>query len=98
MGKRGKQFIQKNEPQVTEMKCLFLDYMKSLRQVEGEPEPDSGDDDGLEQADPEIKITALGYPVLPNVIKTKELSKAHCEALLRAYLSQHYCVCISLSG
>lgn len=100
-GKGGKRFTQKNEPQVTEMKRLFLDYMKSLRHLDAEPEPDSAVGDGsehTEHTDPEIKITALGYPVLPNVIMKKELSKVHCEKLLRIYMSQHYCACISLSG
>lgn len=71
------------------MKRLLLDYMKSLRHQEDEPEP---------EPDLEIKITELGYPVLPNVIMEKDLSKLECEKVLRIYLSQHYCECISLSG
>ena len=97
MGKGGKQFTQKNEVQVIEMKRLFLDYMKSLRHKAAEPEHDSAVLDGPEHVNLEIKITALGYPVLPIIIMEKELSKLECEKLLRIYLSQHYCVCISLS-
>jgi hypothetical protein len=46
----------------------------------------------VEHTELKIKITALGYPVLPTVIMTKELSKSECERLLWIYLSQHYCV------
>jgi hypothetical protein len=96
MGKGGKQLTQKNEPQVTEMKRrLFLDYMKSLRHLQARPEPDSAVGDGSEDTDIDIKITALGYPVLPSIVMKKELSKLECEKLLRIYLSQHYCQCIS---
>ncbi len=83
---------------MTETKCLFLDYMKSLRQQAANPEPDSALLDGPEPTNYEIKITALGYPILPNAIMKKELSKVHCEKLLQIYLSQYYCACISLSG
>lgn len=76
------------------MKRLFLDYMKSLRHQEAEPGPESAVGDGPEVTNLDIKITALGYPVLPNIIMEKELSKLECEKLLRIYLSQHYCVCI----
>jgi hypothetical protein len=69
-----------------------LGHMKSLRHLVAEPEADSAVVNGPEHTKLNIKITALGYPVLPNVIMKMELSKVECEKLLRIYLSQHYCV------
>lgn len=41
--------------------------------------------------DPQIKMTTEGFPILPQVVQERTLSKKECEALLRTYLGQHYC-------
>ncbi len=112
MGLTGKPFTVKHKDRVTEMTRAFLDYMKSLRlqapeainpvlvpmdRPSAEPEPDIGSDAEHEgQNSWNIKLTARGYPILPTDIKKNEVSKAGCEKLMRAYITQHYCRFISL--
>lgn len=97
MGLTGKPFVQKHEPQVTEIKRLFLDHMKSLRlrvnqQAHAGPEAESDSDEvDVSEPAPQIKMTAHGFPILPNAVMEKELSKTECENLFGGYLSQHYC-------
>jgi hypothetical protein len=69
----------------------FLDYVKSgrleaadpqiadQRQAEPEPEP------------LEIRMTNDGFPIIPKVVMEKDLKKGEWEALLRGFLTQHYC-------
>jgi hypothetical protein len=97
MQTRGRPFTQKYENQVTEMKRLFLDFMKSLRVRAEETldprvgtDPGPGPGDSGTQNDDEIKVTPAGYPIIPDCIN-ENLSKARCEKLLRAFLVHHYC-------
>lgn len=107
MGLRGRQFIEKYENQVVEMKRSFLDFMKATRDRAGDTEAGAGADAGVPGRDAdsepviadsatEIKITADGFPIIPSVVEHRNLSKKECENLLRAYLKQHYCKCISV--
>jgi hypothetical protein len=113
MGLGGRQFTDKYEDKITEMKRSFLEFMKSARQKVNEntnmygPESDEGagaafdaDADAAAatalQAESatnayEIKMTADGFPLLPKAVVDSALSKKECEAMLRAYLTQHYC-------
>lgn len=104
MGLGGRQFTDKYENQVTEMQRSFLEFMKSTRQkvnenADGygaESESESGAGVGVHAgvgADTRtrIKMTADGFPLLPDAVESV-LPKKVCEALLRAYLSQHYCM------
>lgn len=93
----------KNDDRVTEMKVAFLDFMKSLRVQAPEainPVRIRDDNDGTEP-EPEtdadvdtawdIKMTPEGYPILPNAIGEKEVSKAEGERIMQEYIMQHYC-------
>ena len=101
MGLTGNPFTVKHKDRVTEMTRAFLDYMKSLHLQAPEainPVPvknniDSADTDAESDMESslDIKLTPHGYPILPIVIMDKELSKAMCESLMRAYITQHYC-------
>jgi hypothetical protein len=92
MGLSGRAFVDRNENQVTEMKRSMLEFMKAARvtlkrrEENDLTEPESGPDN----EDPQVKMSAAGFPILPN-ITSKTLSKMAYERLLRAYLSQHYC-------
>ncbi len=89
----GRDFTQKYVNQVTEMKRLFLDFMKSVRVREEQianDAVDSGSGPGGEDKIDEIKLTPEGFPIIPDSIN-ENLSKAQCEKLLRAFLAQHYC-------
>jgi hypothetical protein len=94
------------------MTRAFLDYMKSLRLqapeainpvpvqnnnlgTEPNPEPEA-DAEPDRESSWDIKLTDQGYPILPNTIMEKEPSKAVCERLMRAYITQHYCMFITL--
>lgn len=105
MGLTGKPFTVKHKDRVTEMTRTFLDYMKSLRlqapeainpvpiQNHLEAEPNAEPDRGRSF---DISLTPQGYPILPTPIMEKELSKATCERLMRAYLTQHYCTFVTV--
>jgi hypothetical protein len=104
---RGRQFTDKYENQVIEMKRSFLEFMKAARDRASETETHVGtgaDADVILDAEPEpvnvpaatqVKMTADGFPIIPKVVEEKKLSKRDCEYLLRAYLNQHYCKCIT---
>jgi hypothetical protein len=50
------------------------------------------DEAGLDnQTKIQIKMTEDGFPILPNDVVERELSKKECEIVLREYLGQHYC-------
>ena len=89
----GRDFTQKYANQVTEMKQLFLDFMKSVRvraeQIANDG-VDSGSGPGSDNKIDKIKLTQDGFPIIPNSIN-EDLSKAQCEKLLRSFLAQHYC-------
>jgi hypothetical protein len=89
MQMQGKTFIQKYENQVTEMMRLFLEYMKSIR-VRTEQKAEVELDSGTGLGEDEIKLTPVGYPMIPNCVH-ESLSKARCEKLFRTFLAQHYC-------
>ena len=111
MGLTGKPFTVKHKDRVTEMTRAFLDYMKSLRlqapeainpapvqkdRPSAEPESDyRSDAQPKGQISWNLKLTAQGYSILPTAIKENEGSKAGCEKLMRAYITQHYCRFIS---
>jgi hypothetical protein len=107
MGLRGRQFTDKYENQVVEMKRSFLEFMKATRDRVSETETQAGtgaDPGEIVEAGPEpvnvsaatqVKMTADGFPILPKVVEERNLSKRECENLLRAYLNQHYCKCIT---
>jgi hypothetical protein len=108
VGLTGKPFTAKHKDRVTEMSRAFLDYMKSLRLQAPEainPNPVRNDHLGAEPiAEPDrgpsfdTSLTHQGYPILPTSIMETELSKAMCERLMRAYLTQHYCTFIIVRG
>ena len=87
---RGMHFSQKYENQVTEMKRLFLDFMKSMRVRAEEHMFDSGLAADSDNRSDDIQLTPTGFPIIPDKING-DLSKAHCEKLLRDFLGQHYC-------
>src|SRR6266571_2603710 len=92
MQMHGKTFTKKYENQVMEMMRLFLEYMKFI-QVQAEQTAkvklDSGTGLGENPTD-EIKLTPVGYPILPNCVH-ESLSKARCEKFFCTFLAQHYC-------
>jgi len=93
LGIAGRNFAEQNEALVIGMTRKYLDYVKSAwleaadpqtadqRQTEPEPEP--------EQL--EIRITNDGFPIIPKVVMERDLKKSEWEALLRGFLTQHYC-------
>lgn len=107
MGLRGRQFTDKYENKVVEMKRSFLEFMKATRDRASETETYAGtgaDTGVILDAEPEpvnvsaatqVKMTADGFPIIPKVVEERNLSKKECENLLRAYLNQHYCKCIT---
>jgi hypothetical protein len=95
MGLQGRQFTEQYEDQVTEMKRIFLDFMKSKR-VKAQAGAGTGADmepeaDVVDQR--KIGMTEDGFPILPKDFLERDISKKECEAVLRDYLSQHYCKC-----
>lgn len=91
MGQIGRRFTEKYENQVREMTRSFLEYMKSNRQrMQLVAEADTNANaDQLNSS--EIRLTGIGFPVLPESVNDDGISKAACEKLVRMYLSQHYC-------
>jgi len=92
MQMQGKIFIKKYENQVMEMMQLFLEYMKFIWVwTEQKAKVKLYSDMGLgENPTDEIKLTPVGYPMIPNCVH-KRLLKAWCEKLFRTFLAQHYC-------
>ena len=93
MGLKGQQFTDKHSEQVEEMKRSFLGFMKSARVRINDP----AFADTVSGADADnsphtyMKMTADGFPILPEMVLKPDLSKKVCEGLLRTYLTQHYC-------
>ena len=101
MKTEGRDFTQKYDNQVTEMKRLFLDFMKAQRvradenaQVQLGSGPDAANRldsaSGRGIKSDHIDLSPAGYPIIPESIN-ENLSKAVCEKLLRGFLTQHYC-------
>jgi len=91
LGIAGRNFADQNEALVIEMTRKFLDYAKSAWLEAA----DSKIAD-QRQADPEaepiqILMTNDGFPIIPKIVMDRDLKKSEWEALLRAFLSQHYC-------
>jgi hypothetical protein len=67
----------------------FLDYVKSARLEAADS--DMADRKKAESDTMEIRMTTLGFPIIPRIVIEKELKKHEWEKLLRAFLAQHYC-------
>ena len=92
MGLSGRTFVDRNENQVTEMKRSLLEFMKAARAKLNRRDENIHSDpgSGLDDDEPQVKMTAAGFPMLPSIMD-RTLSKMIYERLLRCYLSQHYC-------
>jgi len=93
MGITGRKFIEKHKDQVLDMKRTFLEYMKATR-LESAGHPDQADK--VDQADAafeatQVRINEMGYPVIPNHVMGRQLTKSECEKMMRAYMNRHYC-------
>jgi hypothetical protein len=91
LGIAGRNFAEQNEALVIEMSRKFLDYVKSARLEAADPQIAD-----QRQAEPEperleIRMTNDGFPIIPKVVMEKDLKKSEWEALLRGFLTQHYC-------
>lgn len=89
-GVSGRNFSEQNEALVIEMTRKFLDYAKSTRLEAKDPE--IADRRYAESDLIEIRMTTDGFPIIPKTVMEKELKKGEWEKLLRAFLTQHYCV------
>lgn len=91
LGIAGHNFAEQNEALVIEMTRKFLDYVKSARLEAADPQIAD-----QRQARPgpeplEIRMTNDGFPIIPKVVMERDLKKSEWEALLRGFLTQHYC-------
>ena len=85
----------KHDDEVSDVMRLMLDFMKTARrrleQSKGTND-DAGTEPSHETDEADVKMTPDGFPLLPKIVLQREMNKAVSERILRAYLSQHYCV------
>jgi hypothetical protein len=93
LGIAGNNFAEQNEALVIEMTRKFLDYVKSARLEAADPQiaDQRHAEPGPEPEQLEIRMTNDGFPIIPKVVMEKDLKKSEWEALLRGFLTQHYC-------
>jgi hypothetical protein len=93
LGIAGHNFAEQNEALVIEMSRKFLDYVKSARLEAADPQIADQRQAGPEPEPErlEIRMTNDGFPIIPKVVMEKDLKKSEWEALLRGFLTQHYC-------
>ena len=92
MGVNSQSFSDRYHAQVTEMKRLLLEYVKSMRtRQELNAGGGAGRADGVSDTVNDIDISLMnrGFPRLPKEVKG-DLTKKQWEFLLRKYLSHHY--------
>jgi hypothetical protein len=89
MGVPSQLFTEIHKEKVNEMKRNLLDYVIFLRQqldannIDGQPAD-------TQQEEISIRLTDLGYPVIPTTIQLRNLHKVDLTHILRTYLSAHY--------
>ena len=93
LGIAGHNFAEKNEAIVNQMTRKFLEYVKSARLEAADPQIADQRQavPGPEPERLEIRMTNDGFPIIPQVVMEKDLKKSEWEALLRGFLTQHYC-------
>jgi hypothetical protein len=89
LGISGRNFSEQHVGLVTDMTRKFLDYAKSARLEAADP--DILDQRLAEPEQLEIRLTTLGFPIIPKLVMEKQLKKSEWESLLRSFLTQHYC-------
>lgn len=95
VGIRVPSFREKYEDLVDNMKRSVLHYVTGLQTAAGQMRMNATN--GMTEVDHaevdhagKIKLTELGYPVLPNPDAWRGHIKKHTEPLLRTYLNYHY--------
>jgi hypothetical protein len=91
LGIAGGNFFDQHNPLVREMMRKFLDYAKSARLEAADPQIVEQRQAGPEPDPLEIRMTNDGFPIIPKVVMERDLKKREWEALLRVFLTQHYC-------
>lgn len=91
LGIAGRNFAEQNEALGIEMTRKFLDYVKSARLEAADSQIADQRQAKLGPERLEIQITNDGFPIIPKAVMEKNLKKSEWEALLRGFLTQHYC-------
>jgi len=81
-------FADKYKDVVEQVKRCVLRYVKSMREAADERDVENEAADTNPAAP--LKITELGYPILPDVKTWKAGQKKDLERVVRTYLSMHY--------
>ena len=89
VGIAGRNFSEQHGAKVIELTRKFLEYAKAARLEAADPE--IADQRRAESEIIEIRMTTEGFPIIPKLVMERELKKGEWEALLRAFLTQHYC-------
>jgi hypothetical protein len=98
VGARVPSFREKYEDLVNNMKRSMLHYVTGLQTRASQMVNNATAEDDHAEVDHagQMKLTELGFPVLPNPEAWRGHVKKHTEELLRRYLNYHYSTWIPL--
>ncbi|KAF8950433.1 hypothetical protein BDZ97DRAFT_1771259 [Flammula alnicola] len=89
MGVPTRSFVDCHPDEITKMKLLLMDYMKTLRNKAQVPVTDgTGTNPGTQKI--MLTTTSEGYPILPEPWRNGDESKKKLEELFSLYIGRHY--------